>query len=649
MFTLTKLNCMNALRRSCVCFQRAAKFKNNRIGRFVMMSSLTNLRFDNKALKCLPIDESKSIQSRTVPGSCFSLISPTSVDNPHLVAHSTEALELLGIEEEDIKQDDFVKYFSGNKLFDGSKPAAHCYCGHQFGYFSGQLGDGAAMYLGEIINNKGERWELQLKGAGKTPYSRNSDGRKVLRSSIREFLCSEAMHHLGIPTTRAAACVTSDSRVVRDIFYDGNPIMERCTIVSRIAPTFLRFGSFEIFKPEDSQTGRSGPSVGRKDILEKMLEYVVTTFFSDISTQYPEDRLACYMEFYKEVVRRTAKVVAMWQCFGFCHGVLNTDNMSILGLTIDYGPYGFMDYFDSDYICNASDNRGRYTYKKQPEICKWNLMKFAEGLQLVLPINEMKKHLNDIYDSEFSKHYYDMMRNKIGITKKDGVNDEDLIQKLIWTMHETACDFNNLFLHLSKIDIITCENDTIVDNILGLCQNIESFKKRLDKDSNPQLEMIINLAQTNPSLVSQLGVDLEQLKEMIEASVKKKEVMEWDEEKKKGNDLKLWSEWIEEYRNRLKLEIDDIEDDEEIKHKCRERKNTMESSNPKLILRNHLAHEAIQLAEDGDFTKVRELLKRLKSPFLVMDEEKLEKDGTDVESRCAYPSAPTWAADLQVT
>ena len=296
------------------------------------MSSFARLTFDNKALSELPLDETRLGGSRaSVPGACFALVDPTPVDNPQLVCHSKEALELIGIAEEDVAHEDFVQFFSGNRLFEGSTSAAHCYCGHQFGYFSGQLGDGAAMYLGEVMNAEGERWELQLKGAGPTPFSRHSDGRKVLRSSIREFLCSEAMHHLGVPTTRAGACVTSDSRVVRDIFYNGNPIMERCTIVSRIAPTFLRFGSFEIFKPEDMQTGRSGPSVGRKDILEKMLEYTIVTFFPDIGSSFEEDKHQCYLDFYSEVVRRTAVMVAKWQCVGFCHGVLNTDNMSIVG------------------------------------------------------------------------------------------------------------------------------------------------------------------------------------------------------------------------------------------------------------------------------------------------------------------------------
>jgi uncharacterized protein YdiU (UPF0061 family) len=263
-------------------------------------------------------------------------------------------MEILDLDEDQLKRPDIALYFSGNQLPPGAETAAHCYCGHQFGRFAGQLGDGAAMYLGEVVNKSGQRWEIQLKGSGKTPYSRTADGRKVLRSSVREFLCSEAMHHLGVPTTRAGTCVTSDTWIQRDVFYTGNVIDERATVVLRIAPTFIRFGSFEIFKPADLITGREGPSVGRKDVLLTLLDYVISSFFPDIYSAYEHDSENQYLEFFKEAVRLTARLVALWQCVGFTHGVLNTDNMSIMGLTIDYGPFGFMDRFHFDYIPNGS-------------------------------------------------------------------------------------------------------------------------------------------------------------------------------------------------------------------------------------------------------------------------------------------------------
>ncbi|KAK2570179.1 Protein adenylyltransferase SelO-1 [Acropora cervicornis] len=223
------------------------------------MATLETLNFDNLALRSLPIDKELDNYVRQVSGVCFSRVQPTPVNSAKTVVYSSQAMSLLDLTEEELNRADFAEYFSGNKLLPGAEPAAHCYCGHQFGYFSGQLGD----------------------GAGLTPFSRQADGRKVLRSSIREFLCSEAMHFLGVPTTRAGSCVTSDSKIIRDIFYNGNAIREKCTVVLRIAPTFIRFGSFEIFKPIDSMTGRRGPSAGRTDIMVQLLDYTVNTFFPE--------------------------------------------------------------------------------------------------------------------------------------------------------------------------------------------------------------------------------------------------------------------------------------------------------------------------------------------------------------------------------
>lgn len=377
---------------------------------------------------------------------CFSLVEPTPVLNPRLVSHSSSALRLLDLADSEVDRPDFADYFSGNKHIPGTRPAAHTYCGHQFGHFSGQLGDGAAMYLGEVMNHAGERIELQFKGAGLTPYSRSADGRKVLRSSIREFICSEAHHALGIPTTRAGTIVTSDTRVVRDILYDGNPIEERATIITRLAPSFLRFGSFELAKAEDSITGRAGPSAGRHDLIQQMLDYVIATFYADATRDAltQEDK---YIAFFRELARRTANLVAQWQSVGWCHGVLNTDNMSILGLTIDYGPFGFMEHFDPEYICNGSDTEGerrgeettwiirqtlasclcadrsmltlrtcfsvsplppagRYRYESQPEICGWNLLKLSQNFESFAPKDRMREvvgEFEDMYDDAFLK------------------------------------------------------------------------------------------------------------------------------------------------------------------------------------------------------------------------------------------------------
>ena len=244
------------------------------------------LAFDNLALRSLPIDSIRENYVREVKNACFSLVKPTPLQNPRMVAYSRRAMSLLDLghaDELDSKQ--AAEYLSGNRLMPGSETASHCYCGHQFGVFAGQLGDGAAIYLGEVINSRNERWEIQLKGAGPTPYSRTADGRKVLRSTLREFLCSEAMHNLGVATTRAGSCVTSDSTVIRDMFYDGNSKLEKCAVVLRIAQTFIRFGSFEIFLPLDRTTGGRGPSYGRNDILVQLLDYVCDNFYKDVKQE----------------------------------------------------------------------------------------------------------------------------------------------------------------------------------------------------------------------------------------------------------------------------------------------------------------------------------------------------------------------------
>lgn len=270
------------------------------------------LNFDNLALRVLPIDTIEDNYVRTVNNAIFSRLKPTPLTNPELVVYSNSALELVDIPEEATKQVDFVDYFVGNKILEGSDPASQCYCGHQFGTFAGQLGDGAAMYLGEVINKKGERWELQFKGSGLTPFSRTADGRKVLRSSLREFLCSEAMYRLGVPTTRAGTCVTSSDTVVRDIMYTGNPINERCTVITRIAKSFIRFGTFEIFKTMDPLSGRRGPSIGRMDIFQQLLNYVIETFYPEIHEAHDNPTEKC-KAFYREITKRTAQLAAHWQ------------------------------------------------------------------------------------------------------------------------------------------------------------------------------------------------------------------------------------------------------------------------------------------------------------------------------------------------
>ncbi|KAK2517008.1 hypothetical protein Q9966_014787 [Columba livia] len=628
---------------------------------------LSALRFDNLALRSLPVDASEASGPRAVPGACFCRVRPSPLQNPRLVAMSLPALALLGLDapvgDREAAEAEAALYFSGNRLLAGSEPAAHCYCGHQFGSFAGQLGDGAAMYLGEVLGPRGERWEIQLKGAGLTPFSRQADGRKVLRSSIREFLCSEAMFHLGIPTTRAGTCVTSDSKVIRDIFYDGNPKNERCTVVLRIASTFIRFGSFEIFKPPDEYTGRKGPSVNRNDIRIQMLDYVISTFYPEIQEAYSDNSVQRNAAFFKEITKRTARLVAEWQCVGFCHGVLNTDNMSIVGLTIDYGPFGFMDRYDPEHICNGSDNTGRYAYNKQPEICKWNLGKLAEALVPELPLEISELILEEEYDAEFEKHYLQKMRKKLGLIQLELEEDSKLVAELLEAMHLTGGDFTNIFYLLSSFSVHSDPSklEDFLEKVTSQCASLEELKVAFKPQMDPrQLSMMLMLAQSNPQLFALIGTK-DSINKELERIEQFSKLQQLTADDLLSRNKRHWKEWLEKYRVRLQKEIESVSDADAWNA---DRVKVMNSNNPKYILRNYIAQNAIEAAENGDFSEVRNVLKLLENPFQEAEsfgevKEDAEEEGAtaaaaacaqETSSRLPYCSKPPlWASELCVT
>ncbi|CAF1531795.1 unnamed protein product [Adineta ricciae] len=604
---------------------------------------MEGIKFDNLALRTLPIDPVEANYVRSVSGACFSKVKPTPVKNPKLVAYSADALKLIDVGEDALKEEkQLAQVFSGNVLLPGMDPAAHCYCGHQFGYFSGQLGDGATMYLGEVINKNNERWELQFKGAGKTPYSRTADGRKVLRSSIREFLCSEAMYYLGIPTTRAGTCVTSDDYVIRDIFYDGNAKQERCTIITRIAQTFIRFGSFEIFKTLDPMTGRRGPSLGRNDILKTLLDYVVATFYPEIESKYGSDDENKYAAFFEEVVKRTASLVAQWQCVGWCHGVLNTDNMSIVGVTIDYGPYGFMDRYDPGFICNGSDDSGRYSYKQQPPICKWNCGKLAEAIAPFLPIQRSREILTK-FDEEYERVYMNKMRQKFGLIRKQLETDKELFNTFLNTMESTGADFTNSFRALSLIHLPNTKDfdqsvQLFISTILDQCCDAEEWKF-VNKSSIDErtYELLKSLAGTNRALLSQFGFSPELLENENLKREKAKELANMTNESKRKDDEKAWRKFLDMYIERLKKELD--EDD--IEKLNSERIKIMKQNNPRMVLRNYLAQRAIEQAEQGDYSEVHKLFEELKHPYTGGDRDTIQLAKPDETTTGAEALPPT--------
>ncbi|CAJ1054223.1 selenoprotein O2 [Xyrichtys novacula] len=614
-------------------------------------SALERLPFNNTALKTLPVDDSEEPGSRTVPAACFSRIRTLQpLVRPVFVALSPAALALLGLSVQDVLGDPLSsEYLSGSRLLPGSEPAAHCYSGHQFGLFAGQLGDGAVMYLGEVESETHGRWEIQVKGAGVTPYSRDGDGRKVLRSSIREFLCSEAMAALGIPSTRAASLVTSDLYVTRDPLNNGRRVSERCSVVLRLAPSFIRFGSFEICLGRDDFSGLQGPSAGRHEIRSQLLDYVIEAFYRHIQ-QTHTDRKNRNMAFFKEVMVKTAELVAQWQCVGFCHGVLNTDNMSILGLTLDYGPFGFLDRFDPDFVCNASDKRGRYSYRAQPSACRWNLTRLAEALGSELNAAEAKATVDEFMPT-YKALYLGIMRKKLGLVRKEEVADSELVSDLLCLMHNTGADFTNTFRLLSRVPwpeegvSEQAAVGPVLDLILKQCASYEELKvanKPTMEDG--ELAMILSMAQTNPAMFG-IVAESPAVSEQLVRMGRLKELLSTDQDELKEKQRDDWTRWISRYRRRLSRECDGTADMSPIKE---ERISIMNSTNPRVVLRNYIAQNAIRAAEKGDFSEVNRVLKILEKPYSESDESLDGPDGTKPAPHYDR-KPPAWAKTIRIT
>lgn len=383
------------------------------------------LKINNRFISELPADVNETNETRQVLNACFSFVTPRIPSNPKLIQVTNEVADLIGISEEETQSEDFLAVFSGKKVLPNSKPYAINYAGHQFGNWAGQLGDGRAILLAEIEHNQ-KIFALQLKGAGSTPYSRRADGLAVLRSSIREHLCSEAMFHLGVPTTRSLSLILTGDEVLRDVLYDGNPDYEKGAVVCRVSPSFIRFGNFELFSAQnDLKT------------LQQLTDFTIKYNYPEILSEGKDK----YLDFFKHVADKTKEMIVHWQRVGFVHGVMNTDNMSILGLTIDYGPYGWMEDYNHNWTPNTTDREHRrYRFGNQPDIALWNLFQLANALY---PLIEEAAPLENILN-EFQSHYFasyvQMMRNKLGLTL---ISKEDI--KLISELEEV--------LQLSETDM----------------------------------------------------------------------------------------------------------------------------------------------------------------------------------------------------
>jgi uncharacterized protein YdiU (UPF0061 family) len=396
----------------------------------------TTTAFDHHFARHLPGEAGPPCESRQVTGACWSHVPPTPVATPTLLAWSDDLAHTLGLAAPGNAQD-VAAVLAGNRLLPGMKPIAACYGGHQFGNWAGQLGDGRAISLGDMLAPDGQRWEFQLKGAGLTPYSRRADGRAVLRSSLREFVCSEAMFHLGVPTTRALALVGTGEPVMRDMFYDGHPEMEPGAIVTRVAPSFVRFGNFEIFAAR-----------GDVERLQQLADYVIAHHFPEIDAADP-DRYALW---FAEVARRTAVLMAHWLRVGFVHGVMNTDNLSILGLTIDYGPFGWLDVFDPEFTPNTTDQGGRYAYAQQPGVAQWNLMRLADALLPLVHRPEVLEPGLDAFGETFESEWRRQALQKVGLVPAENRGEDDLMARLLGILMLTEVDTTLFFRALMTLD-----------------------------------------------------------------------------------------------------------------------------------------------------------------------------------------------------
>ncbi len=457
------------------------------------MKAAAELDFRNTFVAELPGDPVAVNVPRQVRGACYTRVAPTPVAAPRLLGWSHALGGELGI-----AQPSDAEVLAGNRALPGMQPYAARYGGHQFGTWAGQLGDGRAITLAEIIAADGSRQELQLKGAGRTPYSRTADGRAVLRSSLREFVCSEAMHFLGVPTTRALSLAGTGEQVVRDMFYDGHPAPEPGAVVCRVAPSFVRFGNFQIHAAH-----------GETEPLRRIADYVIREFFPGHT----------YFSWYQEVCRRTALLLVDWMRLGFVHGVMNTDNMSVLGLTIDYGPYGWLEGYDPQWTPNTTDaHTRRYSYGNQPQIAQWNLARFAEAL---LPLVEEKAPLEEglaLFAETFNQAWRRALAQKLGLAALDRPGDDELVSDLFGLLCQVETDFTIFFRNLARVPLDTADGAVLQEAFYSEPpaehrQGLASWLARYaDRSRDAARERVERMNRVNPKYVfrnylAQLAID----------------------------------------------------------------------------------------------------------------------------------------------
>ncbi len=494
--------------------------------------------YESRFVDELPGDPVTDNVPRQVRNACYTRVDPTPVTKPLLLAWSVDMARVLGVALPKSQKGLEASVLAGNCALPGMKPYAARYGGHQFGHWAGQLGDGRAITLGELVAPGGWRHELQLKGAGKTPYSRTADGRAVLRSSLREFLCSEAMFHLGIPTTRALSLAATGEEVVRDMFYDGNPAPEPGAVVCRVAPSFVRFGNFEILAAHKEH-----------DVLRRLADYVITRHFAELGA--PSE--AVYGQWFAEICRRTAALMVEWMRVGFVHGVMNTDNMSILGLTIDYGPYGWLEGYDPQWTPNTTDLPGRrYCYGNQPSVAQWNLVQLANALVPLVPDIKVLEEGIRIFGETFEQGSARMLADKLGLQFIGDEGDDELVGGLFEVLGQTETDMTLFYRLLADVPLDGAA-DTMDDAAL-----VNVLRRSFYSDEAFSAEPRAKLAA-----------------------------------------------WLRRYVTRVRRDGATAE-----AHRAR-----MNSVNPKYVARNYLAQQAIDALAKGDDSVLARLMVVLRNPY----------------------------------
>lgn len=522
---------------------------------FSRLTTAMDLTFSNRFTNELPGDPSSQNRPRQVHNAFFSAVDPAPTSDPSILAVTLDVIADLGLDQVDAKSETFIDAMTGNVKLEGMEPYAMCYGGHQFGNWAGQLGDGRAIALGEVATPNGDHLTLQLKGSGPTPYSRGADGFAVLRSSVREFLCSEAMHHLGVPTTRALSLALTGDDVVRDMLYDGHPAPEPGAIVCRVAPSFVRFGSFEL-----------PSSRGEIDQLRQLVDFTVRHDFPHLGDPSPDT----YVAWYREVAERTADLIVHWMRVGFVHGVMNTDNLSILGLTIDYGPYGWLEDYDPTWTPNTTDAaRRRYRFGAQAEIAQWNVAQLGNALYPLIEDAEPLQSVVSDFADYYKLAYRKMMADKLGLVYRaaspghsepvttqteDSDAAEDILGELIFGAHETLSlvETDMTIFYRRLADIPTA---AVTESDVDLAGRLNDAYYVLD--------------QVTPAVVAATAA------------------------------------WLREVlADATSSGVSDAD-----------RKRSMNETNPKYVLRNYLAQLAIDDAQTGDNGRIHELQRVLRNPY----------------------------------